>query len=255
MKRLKPTVSDELRATAMRIHGRLCEGYGGGLPFFRELDPIGELVMSLLSHRTTEADSGRAFEQLRRRFNDWLSVRDASTDDVEAAIAPCFQPELKAPRIQHVLLLIGERHGALTLDFLAELPVPEARAWLQRLPGVGPKTSAAVLLFSTLRRPALPVDSHHLRVAVRLGLLPPNLGVGPAHTLLQALIPPDWSAQQVYDNHKTMRSHGQKTCYLNNPACDLCPLFDLCPYGQAREVGTVGDIHKVTRPPRASHPE
>lgn len=253
MKRMKPRVSDELLARAKRVYGRLREEYGGSNPFFRELDPIGELVMSFLSRRTRSVDAGRAFRRLRERFHDWPSVRDALTDDVEAAIAPCFRPELKAPRIQHVLMLIGERHGALSLDFLAELPVPEARAWLERLPGVGPRTSAAVLLFSTLRRPALPVDGHHLRVAGRLGLIPLNLGAGPAHVLLQALIPPDWSAQQVYDNHKTMRVHGQTTCRLHDPACDRCPLIDLCPYGLIREIRPVGNILEITRSPGTGH--
>ena len=71
------------------------------------------------------------------------------------------------------------KRGVLSLDFLADLPVEEARAWLERLPGVGPKTSAAVLSFSTLRRPALPVDSHHHRVAARTGLIPSRPGRGP----------------------------------------------------------------------------
>ena len=70
------------------------------------------------------------------------------------------------------------------------MPVIEAREWLEDLPGVGPKTSAAVLLFSNLRRPALPVDSHHHRVAARLGLIPANVAVGPSHAVLEAQLPP-----------------------------------------------------------------
>ena len=94
------------------------------------------------------------------------------------------------------------REGELSLDFLAEWPVAEARDWLEELPGVGPKTSAATLLFSRLRKPALPVDSHHHRVAERLGLIPAGVAVGPSHALLEAQLPADWSAQQVYDNHE-----------------------------------------------------
>ena len=69
------------------------------------------------------------------------------------------------------------------------MEVTEARAWLESLSGVGPKTSAAVLSFSTLRRPALPVDSHHHRVAVRTGMIPATLAVGPAHAVLSAQLP------------------------------------------------------------------
>ena len=158
---------------------------------------------------------------------------DAPTAEVEAAIAAAQWPEQKAPRIQAALRAITERNdGALTLDFLADMSVTEARAWLEAINGIGPKTSAATLLFSTLRRPALPVDSHHHRVAQRLGLIPPTMGPGLAHAVLEAQLPPDWSAQQVYDNHEVLMLHGQRCCFFRNPACSCCPVLDLCPYGQ-----------------------
>ena len=150
------TVPETLREKAMRVNDRLCVEYGAPIPFFHDLDPLSELVSSLLSHRTRNADSGRAFKQLRARFADWPAVRDAPTAEVEAAIAPCTWPEQKAPRIQQILRTITELRGELSLAFLAEMPVIEAREWLEDLPGVGPKTSAATLLFSNLRRPALP---------------------------------------------------------------------------------------------------
>jgi endonuclease-3 len=225
----------ELQQKVLLIHDRLCAEYGCPIPFFHDLDPLSELISALLSHRTRNADSGRAFQQLTNRFTTWEAVRDALTEDVQQAIASCTWPEQKAPRIQQVLRLISERrNGELTLDFLSEFSVTEARAWLEALPGVGPKTSAAVLLFSRLRQPALPVDSHHHRVAVRLGLIPANTAVGPAHALLEAQLPSDWSAQQVYDNHEVLMLHGQRCCYYRNPNCDRCSVLDLCPFGQAK---------------------
>lgn len=232
--RALPVVDDALRAKALVVHERLCAEYGCPIAYFHELDPLSELVSSLLSHRTRNADSGRAFRQLRARFATWEAVRDAPTAEVEAAIASVTWPEQKAPRIQAALREIGERHGALSLDFLAELPVREARAWLESLHGIGPKTSAAVLLFSRLRMPALPVDSHHHRVAQRLALIPPNVAVGPAHDLLAAQLPPDWSAQQVYDDHEALMFHGQRVCFWRDPDCHRCVVLDLCPYGQGR---------------------
>ena len=207
-------VSEELRARALLVHERLCAEYRCPIPYFHDLDPLSELVSSLLSHRTKNSDSGRAFRQLRARFPAWGEVRDAPTGEVEAAIAPATWPEQKAPRIQQVLRdVTARRGGELSLDFLAELPVREARDWLESITGVGPKTSAAVLLFSRLRMPALPVDSHHHRVARRLALIPPNVPVGPAHRLLEAQLPAEWSAQQVYDNHEALMLHGQRCCY------------------------------------------
>lgn len=229
-----PVDSINLLEKVLLIHERLCAVYGCPIPFFHDLDPLSELVSSLLSHRTKNKDSGRAFKQLRQQFPTWEAVRDGDTGEVERAIAPCTWPDQKAPRLQQILRLITERRGELTLDFLQDLSVTDARAWLEMLPGVGPKTSAAVLLFSNLRRPALPVDSHHHRVAIRLGLIPPKTGVGPSHALLEAQLPQDWTAQQVYDNHEVLMLHGQRCCFYQNPACQRCAVLDLCPVGQAR---------------------
>jgi endonuclease-3 len=52
--------------------------------------------------------------------------------------------------------------------------------------------------------------------------------------LLEAQLPPDWTAQQVYDNHEVLMLHGQKCCYFNRPACGRCVVLDLCPFGQKR---------------------
>ncbi len=222
----------DVRDKALEIHRRLCCTYHCPISYFHALDPLSELVSSLLSHRTRNADSGAAFKSLRARFPDWADIIAAPTAAVEAAIARVTWPEQKAPRIQAILRTIKAERGALSLDFLSEFTVEEARAWLERLPGVGPKTSAAVLSFSTLRRPALPVDSHHHRVAARTGLIPDGLPVGPSHRVLAAQLPPEWDAQQIYDNHEVMMLHGQRCCFHRKPACSRCPLLDLCPTGQ-----------------------
>ncbi len=225
--------NNSLSEKAIAIHALLCQEYGCPIPYFHNLDPLSELVSSLLSHRTKNKDSGRAFKQLRAAFPTWEAVRDADTEAVQSAIAPCTWPEQKAPRIQQILKQITADRGELSVSFLADISVSEARAWLEQLSGVGPKTSAAVLSFSTLRRRALPVDSHHHRVAVRTGLILPKVSVGPSHALLEAQLPLEWNAQQVYDNHEVMMLHGQQCCYYRQPECDRCPLLSLCPYGQA----------------------
>ncbi|MGB3292065.1 MAG: hypothetical protein WBB01_03615 [Phormidesmis sp.] len=223
----------DLGDRAIAIHQLLCKEYGCPIAYFHNLDPLSELVSSLLSHRTKNKDSGRAFKQLRAAFPTWEAVRDADTAAVQEAISPCTWPEQKAPRIQQVLSQITAEKGELAVDFLADISVEAARDWLESLTGVGPKTSAAVLSFSTLRRRALPVDSHHHRVAVRTGLIAAKVSVGPSHKILEAQLPVEWSAQQVYDNHEVMMLHGQRCCYYRKPACDRCPVLHLCPHGQA----------------------
>ncbi len=219
----------------LEIHERLCRLYGCPVAYFHHLDPLSELISSLLSHRTRNADSGRAFKALRKRFATWENVRDADVNDVMNEISPVTWPEQKAPRIQAVLSEITvRRDGDLSLDFLKDMPEDEAQDWLEEITGIGPKTSAAVLIFSNLRKRALPVDSHHHRVAQRLGLIGEKIAVGPSHKILKAQLPEAWDAQQLYDNHEVMMFHGQKCCYFQSPACHRCVLLDLCPTGQRR---------------------
>lgn len=215
------------------VHARLCRQYECPIRRFQHHDPLSALVSALLSHRTINRDSGKAFRRLKERFVEWVYVRDAPVAEVQDAIQECTWPEQKAPRIQAVLREITlQGSGELSLDFLKERSVQEARAWLEALPGVGPKTSAAVMSFSTLQARALPVDSHHHRVASRLGLIPERMAVGPSHRILEAQLPDDWSEQQVFDNHQIIMRHGKEVCTWRTPRCEHCILLDLCPTGQ-----------------------
>ncbi len=72
--------------------------------------------------------------------------------------------------MRKTLQRILDLRGDFDLDFLGELLVEQAMAWLQRLDGVGLHVAAAVLNFSTLRRPSMVVDTHVWRVARRYGL-------------------------------------------------------------------------------------
>ena len=227
------SISEDKARFVLDVHQRLATVYGSGIKYFHHLDPLSELVSSLLSHRTKNKDSGAAFKNLVAQFGTWEAVRDAPVGEVETAIKPCTWPEQKAPRLQEVLRLIEEKTGALSLDFLADMTVPEAREWLEALPGVGPKTSAAVLSFSTMRAKALPVDSHHFRVAVRLGIIDKKIGEAKAHHVLESLLPPDFTAQDVYDNHQLMMLHGQRVCFHYKPNCEHCILLSICPTGKS----------------------
>ena len=204
------------------------------MPFFHAFDPLSELVSSLLSHRTKNHDSGRAYKALRLAFPEWEAVRDAPLAPVQAAISASTWPEQKAPRIQAILHEISQRRGELSLNFLGDLRVEEARTWLLTLNGVGPKTAAAVLLFSTLRMRAMPVDSHHYRVAVRLGIIPKTVSEGKSHEVMENMLPTEWDAIALYDHHEILMFHGQRCCFWRNPQCGKCVLLDLCPTGQAR---------------------
>lgn len=220
---------EELRERVLEVHRRLCAEHGCPFPYFRVLDPLSELIGSLLSHQTRNRESGVALRALQAAYPDWAMLLDASVDEVEAHIAAVTYPEVKAPVILRALRFILEERGELSLDFLREMSSEDAQAWLRRIKGVGPKTAAATLAFSDLKMAALPVDSHHYRVARRLAFIPKNVGEGPSHERLKALLPVDWGAQELYDHHEIMMVHGQRICTWRKPACSECVLAELCP--------------------------
>lgn len=191
------------------------------------LDAVSELVLTILSQNTSDTNSARAFALLRAAYPDWDAVLAAPTDELADVIRPGGLANVKAPRIQRVLADVRDASASAPYDlsFVGGLPLEEAKAWLAGLPGIGPKTAAIVLLFG-FGRPALPVDTHVFRVATRLGLLPPKADVVRAHSLLEASLSPD----EVYPFHVELIRHGREVCHARRPACEACPLTDVCAY-------------------------
>jgi len=211
---------------ALAVHRLLLDFYGE--PTWRNpLPPVDELVSTILSQNTNDINRDRAFESLRRQFPTWQAVRDADPGTVVAAIRTAGLANQKGPRIQQVLQEISSERGSLDLDFLQELPLEEARAWLMKFKGVGPKTAAIVLLFS-LGRPAFPVDTHIYRVTGRIGLRPEKMTVEDAHILLEKLFPPE----AYYAAHLNIIRLGREICGARKPACPRCPLRGLCNYAK-----------------------
>jgi endonuclease III len=213
---------------ARQVHQRLLDFYGQ--PTWRNpLPPLDELVSTILSQNTNDTNRDRAFAALRRRFPTWEQVRDAEPGAVVAAIRPAGLANQKGPRIQTVLKEIMAERGSLDLTFLKELPLEEARSWLMKFKGVGPKTAAIVLLFS-LGRPAFPVDTHIYRVTGRIGLRPEEMSVEEAHPYLEGLFP----AQAYYAAHLNLIRLGRDVCAARRPECERCPLRRLCSYAKLR---------------------
>jgi endonuclease-3 len=149
------------------------------------------------------------------------------------AIRPAGLANQKGPRIQHVLREITAERGGLDLSFLKEMPLEEARAWLMKFNGVGPKTAAIVLCFS-LGRPAFPVDTHIYRVTGRIGLRPEKMTVEDAHRYLEAVFPPE----AYYAAHLNIIRLGREICGARKPNCSACPVKKLCDTGKKVKIGS-----------------
>ncbi|HEX5691848.1 MAG TPA: endonuclease III, partial [Roseiflexaceae bacterium] len=192
-------------------------------------EPLHELISTILSHRTTQSNEAKAFSQMWERFGSWEAIRDAPAEEIAETIAPSNWPDQKAPRIKAVLSKIIEERGKPDINFLADLPVEEAMAWLEALPGVGPKTASLVLLFC-FHKAVLPVDTHVHRVSGRVGLIPPRATAEQAHELLLELLPRD--ADVLWNFHLNVLRHGQLICVWEKPRCERCVLREHCDYAR-----------------------
>jgi endonuclease-3 len=214
----------QLDERALAMHEGLLEFYG--YPEWRNpLPALDELVSTILSQNTNDVNRDVAFDALRAAFPNWEAVRDAAVEEVIEAIRPAGLANQKGARIKAVLQAITEERGELSIDFLSEFSQQEAKDWLTKFKGVGPKTAAIVLQFS-LGIPAFPVDTHVHRVTGRIGLRPAKMTAEQAHEYFEDLLPPD----SYYAAHLNIIRLGREICQARKANCPKCPLQKICDY-------------------------
>jgi endonuclease-3 len=231
-----------------RVRDRLREVYG--MPLMAPHgDPIAELVLTVLSQSTNDRNRDVAYLRLREWFATWEDVMRAPVGKVEEAIRPGGISKVKSARIKAILQAIAERPSPvnspgkevaregghararaaersdeLSLDWLPDVPIEQARDYLTSLPGVGRKTAACVLLFAYGLHD-VPVDTHVSRVGMRLELLQPGASFELLHDQMLALTPPGGELEL----HVNLLRHGRRTCHARKPACNECALARMCP--------------------------
>lgn len=223
-------VHRRLLETHVRKHGQLGEWIA--------FDPLTQMILAILDGRTREENAKRAFHALRIRFDCWGDLLACPVEEFAQLIQPVTYSDRKANQIHQALKNILRVRGVLSLDFLAGWAVDDARAWLERLPGVGPKVSAAVVNFSTLHMPALVVNSHYQRVAKRLGLVATHSNDVAVCGKLNQLVPQTMTVNDLQQHYFLVKRHGQIVCQTTSPKCPICPLRDICRTG-----GGVGYAH------------
>jgi len=190
-----------------------------------EDDPLDTLVETILSQNTTDKNSHRAFQALKKAYPSWGSLMGEDADEVAKVIRSGGLAGIKASRILGALEFINRERGVLDLDFLRDMSPQDAEAWLAQMKGVGPKTRSIVLLFS-LGMPAFPVDTHIHRVTKRIGLIGPRVSREQAQTDLAALVP----RSEFFNYHINLIEHGRTVCNARKPRCSMCQISRYCDY-------------------------
>jgi endonuclease-3 len=189
-----------------------------------KVDPFETLVVTIISQNTADTNTERAFEALSKHYEITpKALANVAPAEIEAClhIAGLYQAKTKA--IQTASKIILAKFGGSLAPILS-LPLDEARRTLMELPGVGPKTSDVVLLFSA-NQPTIPVDTHVNRVSKRLGFAPLKGGYEAVRLSLQSIFEP----KDYLSVHLLLIAHGRKYCKARRPLCHQCPLYDYCP--------------------------
>ena len=195
-----------------------------------KLPAVDELVCTILSQNTNDINRDKAFKALKERYPNWEAVRDADPAELRSVIRIAGLANQKGPNIQAALRDITEERGEIDLDWLKEKDPEEARKWLVKLRGVGPKTAAIVMVFA-LGMPAFPVDTHIYRVTGRIGLRPRDLDISKTHAYMEQIADPD----DFGSLHLNLINLGREICQARKPKCPICPIIDLCQYEDKTE--------------------
>lgn len=237
---MQRTLPLDLAPVLPPIRNRLLAVYGPQRDAFRH-DPNQQFLKAMLSARTYDAVSETAY----RRVSALLPSLDALAGMNPATLAQTITNVTyaadKAAYLVEAARYICSCRGRLDLTFLADWPVEDALLWLQRIRGIGPKTAAVILNFSTLRMRTFAIDTHVLRVLKRLGLLRRTATFAHAHRAVMRVVPDEWKTDDLYELHWLIKQHGQERCRHERPDCQGCSLADVCAYPKASAM-VAGDL-------------
>jgi endonuclease-3 len=178
-------------------------------------NPFQLLVAVILSAQSTDVGVNKATRDLFRKVKTPADMLKLGEAGLKRHIKTIGLFNTKASNIIKTCHILVEQHNG---------KVPEDRAALESLPGVGRKT-ANVVLNTAFGHPTIAVDTHIFRVSNRTGIAP-GKNVTEVERRLLRLVPEEF----LKDAHHWLILHGRYTCIARNPRCQSCTIADLCEY-------------------------
>jgi len=178
-------------------------------------NPFQLLIAVILSAQSTDVGVNKATQALFKKVKSPRAMLQLGLDGLKEYIKTIGLYNTKASNIIKACEILVARHGG---------KVPEDRAALEALPGVGRKT-ANVVLNTAFGQPTIAVDTHIFRVANRTGIAPGKT-VHEVEQRLLRLVPEEF----IKDTHHWLILHGRYTCIARKPRCQSCTISDLCEY-------------------------
>ena len=182
--------------------------------------PFELLIAVILSAQATDVGVNKATAKLYPVANTPAAILALGLDDLKSYIKTIGLYNAKAENVIKTCQQLLTLHGG---------EVPEDRAALEALPGVGRKT-ANVVLNTAFGWPTIAVDTHIFRVANRTGFAP-GKNVDEVEQKLLKHVP----AEFKLDVHHWFILHGRYTCIARKPRCGSCLIEDLCEFKEKAE--------------------
>lgn len=171
------------------------------------------LIAVILSAQATDVSVNLATNKLYAVANTPEAIQALGVAGLKKYIKTIGLFNTKAENVIKTCTILQEKHDGV---------VPQTRAELEALPGVGRKT-ANVILNTAFGQPTIAVDTHIFRVSNRTGIAPGKDVLAVEKALLERV--PD---RFKLDAHHWLILHGRYTCIARKPKCDDCILNDIC---------------------------
>ena len=178
-------------------------------------NPFQLLIAVILSAQSTDVGVNKATRALFKKVKTPKAMLKLGEEGLREHIKTIGLFNTKGRNIIKTCTLLEEQHGG---------KVPQERAALEALPGVGRKT-ANVILNTAFGQPTIAVDTHIFRVANRTGIAP-GKNVNEVEKRLLRLVPKEF----LQDAHHWLILHGRYTCIARKPRCGSCTISELCEY-------------------------
>jgi len=193
-------------------------------------DPFKNLILTVLSQNTSEANCIRAYKGLSAKFEVKPEIlARAREEQIREAIRRGGLYNVKAKRIKELSKAVLKKFGGNIASILS-LPKEKAREKFMELPGIGPKTADVLLASHHGYGQVFVVDTHMDRIAKRLGLVKPDAKYEEIQVALKNFIPFD-KGERVAGLFWLLAKY---TCRAQNPKCNECPIAPICDYGQKK---------------------
>lgn len=184
--------------------------------------PFELLIAVMLSAQATDISVNKATDKLYPVANTAAQIYALGVEGLKQYIKTIGLYNAKAENVIKTCQIILDKHQG---------EVPQTRAELEALPGVGRKT-ANVVLNTAFGQPTMAVDTHIFRVGNRTGLAVGKNVLEVEHRLIK-VIPKEF----IIDAHHWLILHGRYCCIARKPKCAECVVSDVCNWPDRFEYG------------------